>query len=151
MAEDANGVVREAVTCAAFGRPAPVQRGKPKEKLAAERGPAPPKKLPRGRRSGSVEESVIAGFGRVNAVCRPTPGYLVGCGGKGHALEFAPKADVLKGLRDPERAVDVANPGMLLKALADHGASLAPARYEGEKASVDLLYFLALDPLICPK
>ena len=40
---------------------------------------------------------------------------------------------------------------MLLKALADHGASLAPARYEGEKARGDLGYGLALEPVIGPK
>ena len=49
MAEDANGVVREAITCAAFGCPAPVQRGEPEENVAVERGPALPKKLLGGR------------------------------------------------------------------------------------------------------
>ena len=66
-------------------------------------------------------------------------------------MEFAPEVDVLKGLRDPERAVDVTNPGMLLKALADHGASLAPARYEGEKARGELGNGLALEPVVGPK
>ena len=66
-------------------------------------------------------------------------------------MELAPKVDVLEDLRDPKRAVDVANPCMLLEALTYQGAPPAPIWHEREKARGELGDGLAVKPVVAPK
>ena len=78
MAEDANGVVREAVACATLGRPAPVLVGQPIKEFHSRWRPSLPDELLGVASGRSMEGGLVAGLCGVGAARRPFPDQLVG-------------------------------------------------------------------------